>query len=501
MKKILYGAICASLFFSTSCNDFLEVEPNNQLAVEDFYETDSDASQAIMSAYDVLQWHENIWGGGWSSPYMVRTLPSDDGQAGGSGPGDQPSYVVLDRMTFDATNAPIAAAWGTNYYGIYRCNLILNNVAPETDLKSRIIEEARALRAYFYFDLVSLFGDVPLITENLVPEEYNQSRTPKSEVYAFIESELNLAIERLPAKSAYSMSDKFRMSKGTAQAVLGKALLYQEKWSESANIFDDMIASNEYGLEPDFRSVFTAEAELGAESVFEVVYINSNGYNWGTYPWSTAAESNIHIQLMGARESAFTGVDSLNNGWGFNYPSEKLWNAFMSEGDEARRKNTVMSEQEFLDAGGEISEENVFDYQGFLRRKYGAYSTETSAEGVYQVNYGTNWRLIRYADVLLMAAEAHFQAGNEGQAKEELNKVRTRAQLSEITAGGTELFEAIVKERQLELALEGHRYLDLVRWGRAADEIEGFTPNKHEVFPIPQNELLTASNMTQNPGY
>ena len=504
MKSLLikgFGAIalCVGLY---ACADFLDVDVNNQLSVDSFYETDEDANQATMAVYDILQWHQNQWGSGWSSPYMVKTLPSDESQAGGANAGDQPNYVAIDRMAFDATNAPIEATWAVNYYGIYRANLVINNVEPNTDLKKRLIAEAQALRAYYYLELVTLFGDVPLILSELAPSEYNQARVAKSEVYAQIEADATAAAANLPNKSEYSSADRFRMAKGTAQTILGKAQLYQENWSGAASTFNGIIASGEYDLEPEFKNVFAEGGELGVESIMEAVYVETAGYDWGAngYPWGARSESNIHIQLMGAREGAFSGVDSLNNGWGFNYPSEKLWNAFVDAGDVVRRTETLMSEQEFIDGGGTVDGEDIFDYQGFLRRKYGAYSTE-SDDGVFQLNYGTNWRLIRYADVLLMAAEANHRAGNDGAAQTELNKVRTRAGLAEVTATGSDLLNAIVLERQLELALEGHRYIDLVRWGMAADELDNFQTGKHELLPIPQNEILRASNMTQNSGY
>lgn len=499
LLKIVVGL--AVIFSAYACTDFLDVPVNNQLSVEEFYATDDDANQAILATYDILQWHENQWG--WASPLLVKTLPSDEGQAGGANAGDQPNYVAIDRMAHDATNAPVAAAWGVNFYGIYRANLVINNVDPTTDIKSRVVAEAKALRGYFYLELVTMFGDLPLILTELSPSEYNQSRVSASEIYTQIEKDFTEAIRDLPNKSGYEDFDKFRMSKGTAQAFLGRAHLYQEDWSAAAAAFADVINSGEYDLEANFADIFSESGELGIESLFETIYVTTAGYDWGAngYPWGTASESNIHIQLMGAREGAFSGVDSLNNGWGFNYPSQKLWDAFIAAGDEERRIETLMSEAEFVAGGGEASDPTTFDYVGFVRRKYGAYSTEADPAGVFQLNYGTNWRLLRYADVLLMAAEANYRNGNEAIALMELNKVRDRAGLDDVTASGSALFDAIVNERQLELAFEGSRYLDLIRWGMAASELDNFQTGKNELFPIPQNEILTAPNMTQNPGY
>ncbi len=489
-----------------ACSDYLDVDVNNQLAVDNFYKTDDDANQAVLAAYDILQWHENAWA--WASPLLVKTFPSDEGQAGGPNAGDQPAYVALDRLDFDASSTPVEAAWSINYYGIYRANLVVNNVDADSDVKKRVIAEAKALRAYYYLELAIMFGDAPLVLTELVPSEYNQPRVAKAQIYAQIEEDLRAAMADLPLKSEYSQSDKFRMAKGTAAALLGKAQLMQEKYGEAATTFGDLILTNEYDLEPNFGDVFMEQGELGTESVMEAVYIETAGYDWGAngFPWGARSESNIHIQLMGAREGTFSGVDSLNNGWGFNYPSQKLWDAYIAAGDEVRRQSTVMSQQEYLDAGGVIDPaivnptEDIFDYDGFLRRKYGSFSTE-GGEGVFQLNYGTNWRLIRYADILLLAAEAYHKSGNDGQAQIELNKVRMRAGLDDVTAGGDALMEAIMNERFLELAFEGHRYLDLIRWGKAAEEIPGFVTGKHELYPIPQNELLRATELQQNPNW
>lgn len=501
-KTIQWTAILTVALLVVACSDFLDVEVNNQLAIENFYESDEDAEQALIAAYDILQWHENRFG--WASPYLVKTLPSDESTAGGANAGDQPNYVAIDRFNFDATNAPVEATWTIAYWGVYRANLVINNVEPNTAVKRRVVAEAKVLRAYNYFELASMFGDVPLILQELSPSDYNQSRVDRATIYQQVEDDINSALDDLPLKSEYSAADRFRVSRGTALAILGKAHLYQEDWPAAVTAFNSIISSGEYDLEPDFAALFSEEGELGVESVFETVYITTAGYDWGAngYPWGSRAESNIHIQLMGAREGAFSGVDSLNNGWGFNYPSQALNDAFMNAGDTKRRENTLMSEAEFTAAGGTVDNSSpIFDYNGFLRRKYGSYSTESN-DGVFQLNYGTNWRLIRYADILLMAAEAMYRAGNEAGARTELNKVRARAGLADVSATGTALFDAIVLERQLELALEGHRYLDLIRWGLAPSVLPNFVAGKHELYPIPANEILKAPNMApNNPGW
>jgi hypothetical protein len=181
-----------------------------------------------------------------------------------------------------------------------------------------------------------------------------------------------------------------------------------------------------------------------------------------------------------------------------------LYNAYVAAGDVKRRQNTVMSVAELVAKGGGWTAPTAWDYEGFFQRKYGSFEGQTRSDGgaVPDLNYGNNVRLIRYADVLLMAAEAYYRAGNEGRAREELKKVRVRAGLGEITATGDALFNAIVNERFLELAFEGFRYMDLVRWGKAEAELGalGYKANKHELLPIP-NEDVRIGNIEQNKGY
>lgn len=501
----IFGLV--SLLTAGGCaKSFLDQDIPGRAPLEGYYETDADALTAAYSAYDFLQAEYN-WG--WGSPLMVKTLPSDESNAGGNGPADQPHYQALDKYTFESQNQGVLWVWRVNYFGVYRANQVINRVKGETALQKRLIAECKALRAHFYFELAALWGDVPLILQDLKTEEYNSTpRTKRADVYAQLEKDLQEAIPLLALKSAQPKADRFRVSKGAAQALLGKIYLYQEKWPLAAEQFNNVIISGEYGLETEFAAVFAKAGEFGTESVLEVPFSSDKGYNWDNFPWGTfrQIESNIHVQLMGPREDYYTAAptDSLNAGWGFNMPKPKLYNAFVAAGDVKRRKQTVMSEAELKAAGGGWSAPTAWDYEGYLQRKYGSFSTNTQTENgaVNALNYGTNYKLIRYADVLLMAAEAYYRAGNEGRAREELKKVRVRAGLAEVTASGPALFTAIVNERFLELAFEGHRYLDLIRWGLAAQELGplGFKANKHELLPIP-NEDVRVGNLPQNEGY
>lgn len=495
--KIWTLSMLSLLIIMASCSDdYLDKEIYGRKSTDEFYKTDQDAFRATIAVYDILQYHYN---NGWSSNYLVKTLPSDEGTAGGGGSGDQPQYQNLDDFSYDSQNGGVLGAWRMAYFGIFRANKVVNLVEPANDYRQALIAEAKALRAYNYFELVSMFGDVPLILAEPEQSEYEQPRIASSVVYDQIEKDLREAIDVLPLKSEYSAADQFRVSKGTAQALLGKAYLYQQQWDSAAYFLDQVITSNEYDLHDNYADNWTLAGEFGQESVFEVQFVSTVGYDWGNFPWDNGRlqESNIHIQLMGPRGDFYTAApgDSLIAGWGFLYPSEEIYNAFVNAGDSARKVNTLMSEAELIAAGGNWTGENVWDYNGFIRRKYGTYINQTNTDAVAELNYATNWRLMRYADVLLMAAEAFYRAGDEGRARTELNKVRDRADLDDVTASGNALFEAIVTERQLELAFEGFRFLDLVRWDRGSQELAdlGFVEGKHNKFPIPFDDVIRGS--------
>ena len=506
MKTNLYKLLIAGAAIAltqSGCKKFLDQKVPGQLSEQNFYQTDQDAMQATTAVYDLMTAHYNR---SWASMYIVKTMLSDESNAGGSGPGDQEGYQRLDDFTFDAANDKVLGAWKLCYGAIYRANKVINNVKPETPLRKRLIAEAKFLRAINYLDLVSLWGDVPLVIGDLTPSQYTTTpRAAKTAIYTQIEKDLNEAIPELPLRNAVAAADRFRATKGAAQALLGRALLYQQKWAEAAAQLESVITSTQYALEPSVGKVFSVAGEFGVESLFEINYNRGENYNWGNFPWDWQPESNIHVQLMGPRSDYYVKApsDSLIGGWGFNTPKAKLYNAYIAAGDSFRRKQIIMSLPELQAMGGNWTTNNAWDFEGFFQRKYSTYISQTSSSGsnVAELNYGTNWRLIRYADVLLMAAEANYRAGNEPKARGYLNQVRTRAQMPDVTASGNALFDAIVRERQLELAFEGFRFVDLVRWGLATQELGslGFQ-SKHALLPIPSQDVQTG-NLTQNQGY
>jgi hypothetical protein len=494
--------IClTALIANSGCKKFLDQEVPGAFAEQDFYKTDADATQAVTAIYDMMQAHYN---NNWGSLYMIKTLLSDESNCGGSDAGDQPGYQTLDNYTFDATNDKVRDAWRMCYFTIYRANKVINRVVPENDLRKRLIAEAKFIRAYNYFELVSLWGDVPLVLDDIPPATYTTTgRKAKADVYAQIEKDLTEAAAALPLKSALAGADKFRVSKGAAQALLGKALLYQQKYAEAAAQLETVITSTQFSLASSVGAAFSRNHEYGPESLFEIDYTAARSYDWGNFPWGAAPESNIHIQLMGPRGDYYTKApsDSLIAGWGFILPKQKLYDAYVAAGDVNRRRQIIMSQTELVAAGGNWTNPNAWDYEGFFQRKYGAFASQTGGP-VSELNYGTNWRHIRYADVLLMAAEAFNKSNNDTKARTYLNLVRQRSGLADINSSGNTLFEDIVKERQLELAFEGYRYTDLVRWGKATAELGplGYQQAKHSLLPVPDYDVRTGG-LAQNPNY
>ena len=500
IHKILVGLV---IFLAvTSCSkSFLEVDPVGKIPVDKFYKTDADAFKGLMAAYDILQWTNAR---DWQSVYLAKTLPSDESSCGGSSSGDQPPLQEMDNFSFGSGNTVIRGAYEGNYYGIYRCNLVIDRVEPINDLRKQIIAEAKCLRAYYYSDQVMMFGKVPLILHELPPSEYKQPQAETDAIYAQVEQDLKDAIAVLPLKSALSASDKFRVTKGTAQALLGKVYLYEKKWKDASDAFEAVIASNEYKLSTDFSTLFKSSQELGDESIFEVMYVNTQGYDWGTFGWggNRNMENNITWQLCGPRGDYFVaGNSGMVGGWGFNYPTTDLYNSF-EPADTVRRAATAWSVADLQGMGGDWTGTNVYGFNGYFRVKYGTFASETGPP-VGELNYGTNLRLLRYADVLLMASEAYYRQSLEDKARAELNKVRSRAGLADATATGTALFDAIVHERKVELAFEGVRFFDLVRWGIAPQVLGsmGFVTGKNELFPIPLDEVTNNDKIVQNPGY
>ena len=490
MKKYNIQRAFLSLFAAVlmvACgDDFVEVDPINENS-EDFFNSEEDYQDALVGAYDLLQaTYLNV---------MVGEIASDNTLAGGESATDTPGIQEIDNMTHTPVNQQLRDIWGWMFAGVNRANYILE-FQDKIDFsgKDQIIAQARFLRAYYYFELVKWFGDVPLAVDQrlLFGDQFNVDRTPRAEVYAQIEQDLIFAAETLPATQA----EEGRITSGAARALLGKAYLYQDKFTEAANALDQVIAGP-YDLVDDYSTIFELEGENNIESVFEVQYTDKEGAGFGCLQCS---EGNVAVGFNGIRNYSGPLFDS---GFSFNVPVQEAYDAF--EPGDSRRDIAILNIEEFAAANGATYNEG-HEHTGFYNRKYIARKGDANL-GDANLTNPNNYRSIRFADVLLMAAEAHNRKANpnDALARQYLNRVRRRAfgdTDHDIAASGATLTDFIYDERRLELVGEGHRFFDLVRTGRAAQNIPGFTPNKNELFPIPTIEIQLAGNRwEQNQGY
>lgn len=490
--------IIFSVILLTSCNqEFLEVTPVGRVLESNFYQNQEQAFEALVAVYDVLQWNDQ---GGFTMFRPLLDAASDDCFAGGSDASDQPSWVAWDAFTLNPDLGPQWGLWNKNYRGLYRVNLFLEKIegveGVTPQFKARTIAEAKFLRAKFHFDLVRLFGRIPVLTNTLSSDEYYTiQQVSGSEVYSQIEQDLNDAIADLP--ETVSGNELGRVTKGAAQGLLGRVILFQNddsKMGTAANTLEAIINSGNYALEGNFGDIFLTSNEYGVESVFEISYSDNSNAGWGQFG-SGSGEGNVGVQFVGMRD--YSGP-TFATGWGFCPVTPDLVTTMTGD---PRFEHTI------IDAGNLQGASYTPGYQetGYFVRKYAPLQANTAGDGEIPLNWANNVREIRYADVLLMAAEALVRSGgDESKARGYVNQVRTRVGLADITSSGTALLEDIYTERRLELACEGQRFFDLVRTGKAATVLaaDGFTAGKNEVLPIPQAEIdLSNGALTQNNGY
>lgn len=486
-----------------SCKKWVDYNPREDFKITDldYLKSESDYRSMAVGAYAPLAWLNQI--------VPIGDIASDNSVSGGESASDTRSLQDMDNFTTAPINDILTDLWRFAYEGINRVNYLhqfkntnLDGQSIVFSGKESLYGEVYFLRAYYYFSLVRLFGDVPLFVDKRLSfsDSKKLQRSPKADVYKQIELDLAAAIAVLPN----IQSEKGRITKYAAQALLGKVLLYQNKFDAAATMLENVITPNAFSLVPNFGSIFLLNGENGPESVFEIQYTSSNPtYAWGNI-WQNSG--NIAVQQCGVRGLNGSAAMPYANGWSFNLPTQNLANAFTA--GDTRKDATILDIAAYAAANPSFGiSYQVAPYRntGLYNQKYQPRKGETS--GQLELNYTNNFRTIRYADVLLMAAEANNRAtaANDTKARTYLNLVRRRAfgnNNNDVTAAGTALYDAILSERRLELAMEGERYFDLIRTGRAVATLGtlGFRANKHEVFPIPQPEI-DISGISQNPGY
>lgn len=491
---------------SCDTDEKLEVKGDGVVLEDNFYRNETEAYSGLVAAYDKLGKYA---GAMENAPLLFLNSASDDFYAGGGGAGDQPGLQVASNYSITPTNIP-PAIWANYYKGVARCNIMvvkLPGIPMDAAKKARFMAEVKALRAYYYLDLVRMFKNVPLILTPLDRNDIPEVLQAKpAEVYAQIEKDLNEAIPDLPV--TLTPAELGRLTKGAATALLGKAYLYDNKKPEAAaqlalvNGVPGGTSSFGYKLMTDFAQLWDKLHEFNSESILEISYSDKSNADWGNFEVNGDDEGNVAAQLMGIRDYSRTAkgvtaqLPDYINGWGFMVVTKGLETAM--QGDP-RYASTIFDAGTARGAGNEdpnalLKYTDSYNETGYHFIKYAPVNADIKAANPF-LNFGINTYVIRLADTYLMEAEALGGTGARAQAL--LNAVRARVGLTPVPVS----LAAIYAERRLELAGEGHRWYDLIRTGEASKLVfKGFTANKNEAFPIPYSEFNN-TKMVQNPGY
>lgn len=487
LKILILGVVLSAFIFSCT-DEFVEVSPEYSIDSENYFNSEDDYYKALIASYDILQ-----------STYVnaiLGEIASNNTLCGGENANDVIGWQHVDDMIHTPVNDNLHDIWNWMFAGVQRTNYFMEfKDNMDFDGKEQMVGEIRFLRAYYYFELVKWFGPVPLKVDErfALGDETSVPRSPVSAVYEQIENDLIYAIGVLPTTPAAVG----RATKGAAQALLGKAYLYQDNFSDAAGVFEDLITDGNYSLVLDYTTIFEMEGENGPESVFEVQYTDVEGAGFDCLQCS---EGNVAVGFSGVR--GYEGPE-FTPGFSFNVPTQDAVDEF--ESDDPRIDVAILDIEAWAASTG-ASYTTGYEHTGYFNRKYLPRKRSADAQNDLNLTNPNNYRAIRYADVLLMAAEAYNRGQiDDGKAQFYLNQVRQRAfgdMNHNITLTGAALTDAIYHERRVELMGEGHHFFDLVRTGRAAAEINGFVEGKHEVFPIPLEEIeFSSGNWEQNPNY
>lgn len=501
MKTIKFKYLCiaaAVISFGSCTEEFVDVTPKGSFLSDNYYANQDQATAALVGVYDAIR--KNT--GGFENMVAMMNAGSDDFFAGGGGSTDGAGIQGFSTHTLTGTIVP-GSFWNDHYQGIFRANTLLlklPGVAMPDDVKARFSGESKALRAMYYFNLVRLFKNVPLLLDPLTATNmYEVEQATSEAVYAQIEKDLIDAIATLPT-SVPADTESGRLTKGAAQALLGKVYLQEGKKTEAAAILALVNGTpggtNQYGnkLLTNFNDLWVVSNKFNTESLIEVSHTSAGNSDWGF--WGSGRDEGNSLNVMVgprsySRPSGSTAPD-LPSGWSFNVITQDLYDAIKLD----PRFDTTILDLKALKAAGKADYIGGYQDTGYFLNKFLPRKEDVrTGGGAAELNYRQNSYIIRLADTYLMEAEA---LGSGARAQALLDAVRSRVGLPSVPV----TLAAIKNERRMELAGEGHRFFDLVRWGDAATKLSnrGFVAGKDEIFPIPIRELQ-GTKLKQNPGY
>lgn len=496
MKRISYKLsfvfITTLIGFGSCTKEFLKPDPKGTLMEDTYYSNPDEAFAGLVSVYDPIGWQTAV---SYLNFGAVNSA-SDDHVAGGGGANDMETWQRWSNYTLNESLGPQQDYWNRNFTGVSRANIFIQKVEQgipglSDALAARYIAESKFLRAYYYFDLVRLFRNIPFYTEPLTTDNMREQTQVQPEVvYAQIEQDLKDAIAVLPP-TVPAATEGGRMTKGAAQALLGKVYIYQKKWSDAAVQLAEVNGTpggtSQYGyrLLDDFAAVFRPDNKFHSEAIIEIVHSAVGALDWGA--WGQFY-GNVATVMFGPR--GYSGP-LYYSGWSFCPITQELYDLLHYD----PRFKTTIADVDSLERVGAAQYEKGYMNTGWFIQKYAPLVEFAATSGVRELNYPQNYIEMRLADTYLMEAEALVESGQGGgagtRAYQLLNAVRNRVGLGPIEAS----LDNIFLERRKELATEGHRWYDLVRSGRAPAALgaKGFVAGKHEILPIPYDELLNTS--------
>lgn len=465
------------VLFLASCTGILDKEPIATLDAGSFFQTEDDAEQALNAAYHPLVFssvNNNFY-------WAMAEVTSDEAITGGDG--SRPGITEMEAFTYTPRTEEFNSFWKLQYTGITQANLVLDNIGKiemSDASRNRITGEALFLRAYYYFLLTQVFGDVPLFTSIAPPDQVKVPKTPVAQVRAQIIADCDQAASLLPVQ--HGSTDIGRATKGAAYALAAKTYLYEKNWEKVVEYVGKVKSLGVYALVADYGDNFRKNTQNNSESVWEIQHANLE-----------LGVGNFLNQWWASKKY---------EGYGFAEVTEAFVLSF--EADDPRRRFTVaMNNEDYFG----VVYKNSFSSTKYSVRKYLQAKDSVTQKADGDINYTA----IRYAEVLLWEAEALTELNRVAEAQAPLEQVRARARAQATdpstalppvtTTDQNEMRQAVRHERQVELGFELHRFFDLVRWGIAAQVLPGFQEGKHEVFPIPQTELDLNPALAQNPGY
>lgn len=494
-----------------SCSkDFLEVESKGVPLEANYYKNEAEATSALVAIYDIM----NINSSSFANMIAFMNAGSDE-NFGGGGPGEG-SNTIAQFSSFgvnpiNMNDSGASGLWSNQFQGIFRANTLLQklpSIPMDANLKVRYAAECKAMRAYYYFNLVRMFGNVPLMTQTISPiEAQTYPQSPPEKVYEQIEKDLIDAIAGLPSTVDVA-AEGGRWTKGAAQATLGKVYLYEKKYAESAAQLaivngpnSGIVFSSPYGykLLTNFSDLWVHANKFNSECILSDSHSKAGNAGWGGVSWGT--EGNVLNVMVGVRgyerATNSTAPDYYSGGWGYNTVTQELYDVLK---DDPRFNATIIDAKALKDSGQIIGYLVGNQDTGYFIAKFAPKKSDVtplaSSTIAAELNFAQNTYIIRLADTYLMEAEALGGSGARAQAL--LDAVRARVGLASVPV----TLDAIALERRKELACEGHRFFDLVRTGKAASVLasRGFISGKNEILPIPYRDLEN-SVLKQNPGY